>query len=221
MISGAAWFRLASAIVMAVVLLAWWNDRRERPSADAVAAAAELLMQGKTAEASAAYHDLLAADPGDRSARSGRDFCRRQLGESGFADGMTQAVPGEALLAATCAAVVLLVFGGIRRTERRDRIAALLLVLGSIVGVAVSATAILSDWERRQGRRDPIRVLGRAAVLRTGNNDDYPAAGEGPLKPGAEVRIRHVRGSWCRVVRPDGLVAWLPQSCLIEPAGLE
>jgi len=204
--------RAASLVAVAVIALVWVRDDGRMSARIHLKTATEQLEQGRHPQALAAYHRALASDPSHRTAVQGRNFCRRELGEVGFADGWFPRLSGDALLALACLSVAVIILGIVRWSLPRDRASFAMLACGGFGCMLVVLGMLLVQRERW---KEPIRVVVDTTSLRTGNNIHYPQVGEFPLPPGAEVRVKSIRGGWYRVARPDGAVGWLPTACLI------
>ncbi len=166
----------------------------------------------------AAFHAGLCLSPADRELQTGLILARAVIT---YPPGTAPEPLGELrhrvtpwhLLPAGVACAGLVAAGLARR---RFWVAA---VGGAGWGLLAGVTLDI-ERERIADRRDPVRVLGRAAVPRGGNADAFPPRLAAPLPAGAEVRVRLDRGGWVQVTWPGGGVGWVPADALLPgPAG--
>lgn len=173
---------------------------------------------GDRGRAVLAYRRALALDPGLDRARRNLGWARERMPtwlpvaeSSGAVDSFFfwhhgWSAPLRHLIAALAfAAAILLVAPWPTRRPRALRGAA---ALPAIVCLAMWASLLLEP------DRSGDVVLLSGAPLRSADSDGAPAVLQQPLPAGAEASLRETRGSWARVVLPDGTDGWVPASSL-------
>lgn len=166
----------------------------------------------------AAFHAGLRRSAADPELRTGLTLARAAvLYPPGTAPeppaGVRHRVGGWHLLIASVGCLVPIAAGLARRRVW-------LVFIGGAGWLVLAGVTVEIERERIADRRDPVRVLGRAAVPRCGNADAFPPRLDAPLPAGAEVRVRLERGGWTQVTWPGGGVGWVPADALLPwPAG--
>ena len=94
-----------------------------------------------------------------------------------------------------------------------------LVVTGLVGWAGVVLLAVAIEVERRDAEAKPALVVAEETTMRAGNGPNFPARLAGTLPPGVECVLLHRRGGWVQVGlhdgTPGGLVAWLPDGCVI------
>lgn len=197
------------------------------------------LLGGDVAGAILAYKRALAIDPTNASAKAGLAAARRSAGTEALALGNATESKDNPGSAGGVRGTINALGSVIARAANRatDLVATrTLLVAGAVCYVAffVGASLRLLGWlrvsgyalfglaacfalltgpvvlrELRSSRQADAVVFASNTVARSGPADLYDPAFQEPLRPGLEVEILEVRGSWSEVRLRDGRTAWV------------
>ncbi len=178
-------------------------------------------LAGDIGRSVAAYRDGLRLFPGDDGLLTRLEFTRGQVilpREGELAEASRPIPPRGAPVAVSppvIFAVVLLfnLAGGIALARWRLTRSPATLVGGLMCFLGSWAAAWAWHEAGEQAARhwaEPVVVVTAPAVMRAGNNAEFPARFPQPIPAGVEVTPLDDRGGWVRVRLPGGQMGWLP-----------
>lgn len=118
------------------------------------------------------------------------------------------------LLMATSLSAIFVTVGLARRLTVRDGWAIPLVVVGLGGWLAIGTLSVVIHQENQREQEQPVVILAKDAVLRTGNGATFLPRLDTPLPRGAEVRKRLERGGWVQVELVGDIVGWLPMDAI-------
>ncbi len=178
-------------------------------------------LAGDIGRSIAAYRDGLRLFPDDDGLLTRLEFTRGQVilpRDGELADASRPIPPPRPPVAVSPQAIfaVVLLFnlaGGIALARWRLTRSPGTLAAGLMCFLGSWASAWAWHEANKQAARhwaEPVVVVTAPAVMRAGNNAEFPARFPQPIPAGVEVTPLDERGGWVRVRLPGGQMGWLP-----------
>ena len=166
-----------------------------------------------------AFHDGLVLAPTDVKLQQSLVACRMVVAyPSGLQPeplaGWRHRVSPLDLLLASLLSAIFVTVGLARRLTIRDGWAMPIAVVGLAGWVAIGTLSVAIHQENKRGHEQPVVILAKQTVLRTGNGATFLPRLDAPLPLGAEVRKRLERGGWVQVELVGDTVGWIPMNAI-------
>ena len=176
-------------------------------------------LAGDLPDAIRAFHDGLALAPTDVKLQQSLVACRMVVAyppglQPEPLTGWRHRVSPFDLLMASLLSVISVTVGLARRLTVRDGWAIPVAVMGLVGWIAIGTLSMVIHQENQREHEQPVVILAKETVLRTGNGATFLPRLDTPLPRGAEVRKRLERGGWVQVELVGDIVGWVPMDAI-------